>query len=369
MSHLSAFVVFLGIVVNATPMNTPPASAGMLAQQAPTVVTDAKSKSLTPQQSAETDAEFAERDFPDLESGVFKSDLESATSEKASDLEDYRRELKRAVDSGQLTEQAAKKAWDEVMARERKAGFDKNEDGDEKNWVEENLALFLTVLYGGIFALVASILLICFLYVKRRETARTAALESVTGELGLQFKPEGDDSLMAELEHLPLFKRGRRKKLHNLIIADTPDLRMNVFDYLFITGYGRSQKTHRTTVVSLRSESLNLPGIQIRPRKAFADSIKSMLGAGGLSMEEYPAFAKAYVVQSDQPQQASDFLDAEMVTICERNHGCSLECQQGVLLHFRAGKRVEPDSKAIRDFIGEGFQLFQDVSERLQRKA
>ena len=111
------------------------------------------------------------------------------------------------------------------------------------------------------------------------------------------------------------------------------------------------------------------PISQVRPRNAFADGIKSMFGAGGIAMDQYPAFAKNYVVQSDQPQQACDFLDAEMVAVCEENQGCSLECQAGVVLHFRAGKRVDADSNSIRNFIGEGFQLFQNVSERLQRNA
>ncbi|MDA7937043.1 hypothetical protein N9B79_01585, partial [bacterium] len=211
--------------------------------------------------------------------------------------------------------------------------------------------------------------LICYRFVKRREKAREVALETTTSELGLKFEPEGDELLMSDLSSLPLFNRGRRKKLFNLIVADTPDLQVQVFDYQFTTGHGRSQTTHRVTVVSVRSVTLAVPELQVRPRKAFLDGIKEMFGRGGIELDQYPAFSKKFVLKSDQPEQARGFLDAKMVAACERNNGCSLECQSGVLLHFRANKRVDPDAQSIRRFIGEGFTLFQDVSERLDRNA
>ena len=342
---------------------------GLLAQQAPPASADTTDANQTTQPSAGENSGSSEPDVSELGNRNGKPERDSGTREQSGDLEVRRQELKKAVEAGTMTEAAALKAWDELRAQSGKRGSDENAAGEEgnKDWIGEHLALFLTVVYGGIFTLVIGILVICFVYVARREKARTVALETATTELGLRFEPAGDESLMVDLGPLPLFNQGRRKKLTNLIVADTPDLQVHVFDYLFITGYGRSQKTHRTTVASLRSDMLVLPSLQVRPRKAFADGIKAMFGAGGVAMDPYPEFAKTHVVQSDQPEQACEFLDAEMVAACEGNPGCSFECQAGVLLHFRAGKRVDANAESIRDFIGEGFQLFQNVSECLQR--
>ncbi len=342
---------------------------GLFAQQPPPGFTDATVTSQSPYASAGASSGTSAFDVSGLENRKGKPERDLGNRELSADLDDLRKELKQAVESGRMTEEAAFEAWDRVNVQARQQGSDEDAAGEDKGkgWIGEHVALFLAIVYGSIFALVISILVICYLYVARREKARTAALETAADELGLRFEPAGDDSLTVGLESLPLFNQGRRKKITNLIVADTPDLQVHVFDYLFITGYGRSQKTHRTTVVSLRSDTLVLPSLQVRPRKAFADGIKAMFGAGGVAMDQYPEFAKTHVVQSDQPQQACDFLDAEMVAVCEGNPDCSLECHSGLLLHFRAGKRVDANAALIRDFIGEGFQLFQNVSERLQR--
>ena len=368
---LYVIVVLLNIAIGDLSTFGGRVAHGLLAQQAPSGFVDATLTSQKPLPSAGKSSRTSEPDISELGNRNGNTDREFANRELAEDLQTRRKALKNAVEAGRMTEEAAFKAWDEAKAQAKKQGSDKDQDDAAvekgKGWIEEHLVLFLTVVYGGIFAFIISILAICFLYVARREKARTAALGAVAADLELRFEANGDDSLMDGLGPLPLFNKGRRKKLTNLIVADTPDLQVHVFDYVFITGYGKSQKTHRTTVVSLRSEALVLPSLQVRPRKAFADGIKAIFGAGGIAMDQYPEFAKTHVVQSDQPQHACDFLDAEMVTACENNPGCSLECRPGVLLHFRAGKRVDAKAESIRDFIGEGFQLFQNVSDRLQR--
>ena len=368
---LYVIVVLLNIAIGDLSTFGGRGAHGLLAQQVPPGLADATVASPTPQASVGTGSGTSEPDISELGNRNGQTDRDLGNRELAEDLDAHSKELRKAVEAGTMTEEAARKAWDEAKAQAKKQRSDKGEDAagedGDKGWIRQHLALFLTVVYGGIFALIISILAICFLYVARREKARTAALGAAAAELGLTFEAAGDDSLMGDLSPLPLFNRGRRKKLTNLIVADTPDLQVHVFDYVFITGYGKSQKTHRTTVVSLRSEALVLPSLQVRPRKAFADGIKAIFGAGGIAMDQYPEFAKTHVVQSDQPQHACDFLDAEMVTACENNPGCSLECRPGVLLHFRAGKRVDAKAESIRDFIGEGFQLFQNVSDRLQR--
>jgi hypothetical protein len=367
MCYLSVLLIFMSSVGGIEPMGWLNVGGGLFAQQAPPVFTDAKDQSESSQQSSETGTGISESDVSKSDDNQNEVEDNLPRLDKAEDWEAYSQELKRAVKSGEMTEKAASKAWSDAKLKAKKAGGESDEDVWKKDWIGEHLVLILVIVYGSIFVVVAGIVAVCYRVVKRREQARTDVLKATTAELGLKFKAEGDTSLMVDLESLPLFNQGRRKKLTNLIEADTPDLQMQVFDYQFITGYGKSQKTHRTTVVSVRSSGLVLPSLQVRPRKAFADGIKSMFGSGGMEMSQYPEFAKNYVLQSDQPDQARDFLDAKMVAVCESNPDCTLECQSGVLLHFRANKRVEANADAIRGFIGEGFELFQDVSENLER--
>jgi hypothetical protein len=368
MPYLCVLTILLGSVMGDVSARWVKMGGTLLAQQAPPVFDNAAESSQALQPSAETEFGIKKPTISEFGKGKDKADGSGVNSEKPKDLEAYRQELKTAVDSGEMTEEAAREAWDDRMSKlNKQAGEEAEQRG--KGWIEENLVFFLATVYGSIFLLVGTILLISYRVVKRREKARTENLQKTMAELGLDFEPLGDESLLLELSSLPLFNRGRGKKIANLIEADTADLQMQVFDYQFITGHGKNRKTHRTTVVLVRSETLVLPGMQVRPRKAFVDGIKAMFGGGGIAMDQYPEFAKHYVVESAQPDQTRDFLDAKMVAACERNAGCSFECQSGVLLHFRAGKRMDTDADSIRRCIGEGFQLFQDVSERLQRNA
>ncbi len=368
MSSLCVLTILLGSGMGDVSIGWAKIGGTLLAQQAPPVSDNAAESSQALQPSAETESGIPKPAVSEFGNGKDKAEGGRANSEKPKDLEAYRQELKTAVDSGEMTEEAAREAWDDAMSKLNK------QDGEEaerrgRDWIGENLVFVLATVYGSVILLFVAILVISYTVIKRREKARTENLQTTMAELGLDFEPLGDESLLLELSSLPLFNRGRGKKIANLIEADTADLQMQVFDYQFITGRGKSRKVHRTSVVLVRSGTLVLPGMQVRPRKAFADGIKAMFGGGGIAMDQYPEFAKNYVVESAQPDQTRDFLDAKMVAACERNPGCSFECQSGVLLHFRAGKRTDTDAESIRRCIGEGFQLFQDVSERLQRNA
>lgn len=319
--------------------------------------------------SAEANTVIPKADVSEPSNQQPKAEENPSIVDEPKNLDAFSQELKRAMKSGEMTEEAARKAWEDANSGSKRAAGKEDENEGKRNWIEKHLLFFLSAVYGSLFVVIVTIVLICYRGVKRRERARVEAMETTTTELGLKFEPEGDESLMSDVGSLPLFNQGRRKKLFNLIVADTPDLQVHVFDYQFITGHGKSQKTHRTTVVSVRSGTLAVPELQVRPRRALVDGIKAMFGRGGIELDQYPAFAKKFVLESDQPQQAREFLDAKMVTACERNDGCSLECQSGVLLHFRANQRVDADAQSIRRFIGEGFELFQEVSERLDRNA
>ncbi len=368
MSYLCVLTILLGSGMGDVSTGWSKIGGGLFAQQAPPVFDNATESSQALQPPAETESGIPKPAVSAVGKGNDKADGDRGNFDKPTDLDAYLQELKTAVDSGEMTEEAAREAWDDAMSKLNK------QDGEEaerrgRDWIGENLVFFLATVYGSVILLFVAILMISYTVVKRRGKARTENLQKTMAELGLDFEPLGDESLLLELSSLPLFNRGRGKKITNLIEADTADLQMQVFDYQFITGHGKSRKVHRTSVVLVRSGTLVLPGMQVRPRKAFADGIKAMFGGGGIAMDQYPEFAKNYVVESAQPDQTRDFLDAKMVAACERNPGCSFECQSGVLLHFRAGKRTDTDAESIRRCIGEGFQLFQDVSERLQRNA
>ena len=242
-------------------------------------------------------------------------------------------------------------------------------DGEpqEKGWIDRHLVLFLMCVYGGVFIVAVAIVLLVRAHMKRQLKERSEALADVSEELGLIFFPEGDKELLLKLKSMSLFNLGRGHKLTNLMVADTPELKMEVFDYSFVTGHGKSRKDHRMSVVAASIDGPELPALQIRPRRRLFDAIRTMFGGQDIQLREQSEFSRKFVLKSANEDEAREFLDPMLVQSFEANPDFSFESQSDGLIYYRRNKRVDPDAAAIHELMGAGFSLHKSVTERLGR--
>ncbi|MCH2177521.1 MAG: hypothetical protein MK106_01840 [Mariniblastus sp.] len=268
-------------------------------------------------------------------------------------------DLQKKITSGEMTK--------DELVQWIKENLDDGEFKNRKNWVDRNLALFITLVQlAWIVPTVLSLVFYHF-YVKRRERRRSEALQVIAEEMGLDFKPEGDAVFQEGLPAFPLFEIGRAKKLTNLWQADTDDLKLGMFDYCFTVGHGKHKKVRRLTVVVVGSESLQAPSCHLRPTVAFWDPIGAMLGKQDINFEEHSAFSKAFVLKSPTEPEARDFFDSELMDFFAQHSDTSFESRDGAFLYFRQWKRVDPTSVAIRDFLGEGYAMLGALQDREAR--
>ena len=246
-------------------------------------------------------------------------------------------------------------------------GQPENGQPKKRGWIDRHLLLFLTCLYGGIFLVVGAIVLLVRAHVKRRLKERSKALADVSEELGLVFFAEGDEELLLKLTSMSLFNLGRGRKLTNLMVADTPELKMEFFDYSFVTGHGKSRKDHRMSVVAVSMDGPALPTLEIRPRRGILDAIRTMFGGQEIQLQEQSDFNRKFVVKSANEDEAREFLDPILVQSFEANPEFSFESQSDGLIYYRRNKRVDPDAAAIHELMGAGFSLHKSVTERLGR--
>ena len=68
-------------------------------------------------------------------------------------------------------------------------------------------------------------------------------MQAVADELGFDFKSTVSDGLPEELEALPLFSRGHRRTMLNILDGQTNDLHVRIFDYRYTSGHGKNQST------------------------------------------------------------------------------------------------------------------------------
>ena len=153
------------------------------------------------------------------------------------------------------------------------------------------------------------IIVIVHFVVKRREERRTEALAIAADEMGLIFKPEGDDAFHQSLPEFPLFQIGRKQLLKNLILADTPELKMGLFDYCFTVGHGKHKKVRKLSVVVVRSADLHAPSCHLRPSIVFWDPIGALFGKQDVNFADHPEFSKAFVLKTDSEEETRAFFD------------------------------------------------------------
>ncbi|MBB76459.1 MAG: hypothetical protein CMJ75_18295 [Planctomycetaceae bacterium] len=217
-----------------------------------------------------------------------------------------------------------------------------------------------------VITLIIAIVLIVRRVQKKRAEKRTADLQVVAADLKLEFRDRGDASLQQALSAFPLFSIGRARKLTNLFVADTPDLKINLFDYQYTTGHGKHKRIRRQTVAAVQSQALTVPDFVMRPEGRL-DRVGSLLGRQDIDFDDHPAFSKAFVLQSTVESETREFFDTTLLDYFAEHGTISFEAAAGTFLYFRRWQYVAAETEPLRDFLGEGYQAYQAIQERLER--
>jgi len=216
--------------------------------------------------------------------------------------------------------------------------------------------LYITV---GVLLFVSVILLI----VRQREKARSAQLEVVSDELGLQFQSEGNPEIQDLHNHFRLFDQGHARKNRNVMSGQTENVGITIFEYRYTTGGGKNQETHQQTLISFHSPTLSLPKFELRPENLF-HKIGQMFGYKDIDFDTHPLFSKRYLLRGQDEDAVRELFTSEVLEFFESQKKVSVEAAGDRLIYFRAGKRIKPNQ--TRQFMEEGFRiysLFHQVSD------
>ncbi len=204
---------------------------------------------------------------------------------------------------------------------------------------------------GGIIVLIAIGGAISFLGEKNRR----AASASVAEQMGLSFFDDGS-TLLGELSDLPLFSRGRSKRINNLIQGETDQVSLGVFDFRYTTGSGKNSHTTQQTVAFFRSPGMNLPQFELKPQTVF-HGIGKMFGYQDFDFQSHPRFSKAFVLRGNNETRVRELFTAEVLTFFETKPQVCVEALGHDLIFYRPSKRVKPNQ--LRDLMGEGFEVWK----------
>jgi hypothetical protein len=208
--------------------------------------------------------------------------------------------------------------------------------------------LLVTLFIGAIFAV--------FIYWDRK---RAEKLEAAAKALGFTFrrKPTPEDAQLTAGTQLA--KIGRSRTIRNIIeVPESDGTQLTLFEFTYVTGGGKSSRTHYQTVARLRSAKLNLPPFDLRPEGIMAKIVQS-LGFKDIAIPNRPAFNKMFLLHGqDEGAVARTFTDP-ILDYCEREKRLWLSGSGDRLLVHRENYRAKPEElEAYATRAREVFALF-----------
>jgi hypothetical protein len=219
----------------------------------------------------------------------------------------------------------------------------------------------VVLIFGGVLLLIAMIIGGAWWFDKKR----TEGLQQVAEEMGLEFRKDGDAELQQQLARFQLFNQGRARKLRNLVVGDSGDINISIFDYQYTTGSGKHQHTSAQTVVCLASPLLEIPPFTLRPESMF-DKIGGVLGLQkDINFDQYPNFSRIYLLKSDNEAAVRELFHSELVASLEKNKRICIEATFGTVIIYNARQRKKPDQ--LKDLFSEALEFFNHLTRQNAR--
>ncbi len=184
---------------------------------------------------------------------------------------------------------------------------------------------------------------------RRRERWATAALE-------LGFSVADGAELLDRFGSLPLFQKGRNRRVRNLLRGSTWGPEAWIADYLYTTGGGKSQQQHRATICILRASGISLPRFELAPEDPISHRFAPLFGIREVDFGDDPGFSRAYrVVGPNEPAIRATFTESVRSQLAQRPTRVAHVEAEGDALLVHTRRLIDP--RTARDLL----QLAQEV--------
>lgn len=207
------------------------------------------------------------------------------------------------------------------------------------------------LIIAGMIAIVIAIVAISYWMDKKRREA----LQQTATELGLDFFPDGSETLQAELSAFKLFNSGRAKKLTKLIKGESDEVQISIFDYQYTTGSGKNSHTHSQTVAAMQSPTLRICEFSMRPENML-DRLGSMIGMDDIDFDSHPNFSKWFLLKGANESAVRQLFKPAVLSYFEGKKGISVEGQSAQIIIFRPGKKTKPNE--VKNFLAEAYEVY-----------
>jgi len=203
------------------------------------------------------------------------------------------------------------------------------------------------------WALFIGLAVFLIIYNKRKERERTQALQQLAATLGWSFAADAPLTQIAWLDRFTLFSQGRSRQIKNFMYGQAQGVKAAVFDYIYVTGSGKSQQTHYQTVVYLEPLNVALPMFSLRPETLFHRML-SAFGYQDIDFGQRPEFSKQYILRGQNELAIRQTFNDRVLSFFEGYAGTCVDAGGNQLFIYRAGQRFQPPE--IEGYVGLGLQ-------------
>ena len=213
-------------------------------------------------------------------------------------------------------------------------------------WIALVSVLFVLAIVG--------LLVVVGLYSWQKEKERTRQLQLAAGQLGWSFLAQAQMNMIAGLERFTLFSQGHNREIKNMIYGEANGTKAAVFDYVYVTGYGKNRQTHSQTVVYLEPTSLSVPYFALRPEH-FLHKMFSAFGYQDIDFGQRPTFSSQYLLRGANEQAIRNTFTDRLLSFYESYPGTCTDAGGNQVFLYRAGYRFQPQE--IQSYVGLGLNL------------
>lgn len=208
--------------------------------------------------------------------------------------------------------------------------------------------LFLVVMIGVVVVVVVS--------VRRRERKRTRQLQGVASQLGWSFTEQTTLDFIPGFDRFALFNQGHTRYIKNLMYGGASGIKTGVFDYIYVTGYGKDRRSYAQSVVYLEPGNLRIPYFSLRP-EGFFHKIISAFGYQDIDFGQRPNFSGQYILRGTDEQAIRNTFNDGLLSFFENYARTCTDGGGNQLFVYRSGERLEPHR--IQSYVGFALSLLK----------
>ncbi|HEY3298667.1 MAG TPA: hypothetical protein VGK34_08440 [Armatimonadota bacterium] len=210
-----------------------------------------------------------------------------------------------------------------------------------------------------VFVLILAVVLVITyaIFTAQDDERRGRELLLLSDRLKLEFYQEDVPRLALVYGYFDCLLKGDSGRASNVMTGQFEGFQINMFDYQYSTGSGRSRETHELSIVAFDTDMLFVE-LFIRPENMM-DKVAATMGFDDINFES-DEFNRAIYVKSQDKKFAYDVITTTMMEFLLANQGWSIQMRGRTVIVYNGQLLSADEFLDAANFTREFIQLLPE---------